>query len=114
MEICHANDARAVTPDPKITAALNSVSEKELREIVEAIAIPRHYEKEAESNRRIAAWISAQLQSFGYPTTLEGDYSNVMALPAKTRKTPLVLVGAHYDNVSGTPGADDNASAVAA
>jgi Zn-dependent M28 family amino/carboxypeptidase len=27
---------------------------------------------------------------------------------------PLVVVGAHYDSVPGTPGADDNASAVAA
>jgi Zn-dependent M28 family amino/carboxypeptidase len=29
-------------------------------------------------------------------------------------RLPLVIVGAHYDSVPGSPGADDNASAVAA
>lgn len=33
--------------------------------------------------------------------------------PRADLSSPLVLVGAHYDTVMGTPGADDNASAVA-
>lgn len=32
----------------------------------------------------------------------------------KTRPDEIILVGAHYDTVSGSPGADDNASGVAA
>ncbi|HZQ59899.1 MAG TPA: M20/M25/M40 family metallo-hydrolase [Casimicrobiaceae bacterium] len=35
-------------------------------------------------------------------------------IPGTARDAPLVLVGAHYDTVPGTPGADDNASGVAA
>src|SRR5512142_1137581 len=32
----------------------------------------------------------------------------------RSRKQQIVLVGAHYDSVRGSPGADDNASGVAA
>jgi hypothetical protein len=40
---------------------------------------------------------------------------NVLAQPAAQRaELPLLIVGAHYDTKPGTPGADDNASAVAA
>jgi Zn-dependent M28 family amino/carboxypeptidase len=34
--------------------------------------------------------------------------------PSKTRPEEIVLVGAHYDTVEGSPGADDNASGIAA
>jgi Zn-dependent M28 family amino/carboxypeptidase len=34
--------------------------------------------------------------------------------PGKTRPQEIVLVGAHYDTVEGSPGADDNASGIAA
>jgi Zn-dependent M28 family amino/carboxypeptidase len=37
----------------------------------------------------------------------------VMTRPGTTRADEIVLLGAHYDTVSSTPGADDNASAVA-
>jgi Zn-dependent M28 family amino/carboxypeptidase len=35
-------------------------------------------------------------------------------LPGGSRKDEIVVVGAHYDSVTGTPGANDNASGVAA
>jgi len=35
-------------------------------------------------------------------------------IPSKTRREEVVVVGAHYDSVSGSPGANDNASGVAA
>lgn len=34
--------------------------------------------------------------------------------PGKTKPEEIVLVGAHYDTVEGSPGADDNASGIAA
>jgi Zn-dependent M28 family amino/carboxypeptidase len=37
----------------------------------------------------------------------------VVTLPGTTRPDEIVLVGAHYDTVIGSPGADDNASGVA-
>lgn len=40
--------------------------------------------------------------------------ANIIAeQPGGRRRDEIVIVGAHYDSVSGTPGADDNASAVA-
>ncbi|MCX7635348.1 MAG: M20/M25/M40 family metallo-hydrolase, partial [Syntrophales bacterium] len=42
-------------------------------------------------------------------------FSNIMVtIPGRKFPQEVVLVGAHYDTVAGTPGADDNASAVAA
>ncbi|MBU1745655.1 MAG: M28 family peptidase, partial [Proteobacteria bacterium] len=35
----------------------------------------------------------------------------IVALPGKTHPEDVVVIGAHYDTVAGTPGADDNASA---
>lgn len=43
-----------------------------------------------------------------------GDVANVVAeRPGTARPDEIVIVGAHYDAVDGTPGADDNASGVA-
>lgn len=39
--------------------------------------------------------------------------ANLVAAPAGARDSAYYVVGAHYDTVPGTPGADDNASAVA-
>jgi Zn-dependent M28 family amino/carboxypeptidase len=35
-------------------------------------------------------------------------------IPGATRRDEIVLIGAHYDSVAGSPGADDNASGAAA
>jgi hypothetical protein len=51
------------------------------------------------------------LQDFSYQ---ERVFSNIIVpLTGKTRPEDVVVIGAHYDTVAGTPGADDNASAVA-
>ncbi|MGE3151054.1 MAG: M20/M25/M40 family metallo-hydrolase [Nitrospiraceae bacterium] len=46
---------------------------------------------------------------------LGGTYHNVVAsLPTvRDKKAPPLLIGAHYDTVAGSPGADDNASGLA-
>ena len=38
----------------------------------------------------------------------------IVTLPAAMDDAPILIVGAHYDTVSASPGADDNASGVAA
>jgi len=49
-----------------------------------------------------------EYEAFGTPT------ANLVAFhPDTDLDSPLLLLGAHYDTVMGTPGADDNASAVA-
>jgi hypothetical protein len=65
-------------------------------------------------------YIVSCLKAFGYVPSLQTytysgrKYSNVIA-SRRGAKLPdeTVIIGAHYDTVYGTPGADDNASAVA-
>lgn len=86
-----------------------------LRQIVEEISIPRHFKEEAEANQKTQQFIFDILEGFGYRTfVVNSPYNNVIAIP-KTwdGRESLVLIGAHYDSVPGTPGADDNASALA-
>lgn len=88
-------------------------SPEQLRGWVEALSVPRHFYYESGENRRIALWIRDQLISAGYEVTFHGNTRNVLATP-KGFRGKATLVGAHYDSVPGCPGADDNASAVAA
>jgi hypothetical protein len=119
MLVQHSANATASVPDAAIKRATDAVSASFLREIVDAVAIPRHYEEEPENNRLTAHWITRQLRSYGYETDFQGQYANVIAharriFPSRVPNGACVLVGAHYDSVPGCPGADDNASAVAA
>ena len=108
-----ASLALAKTPLPHIGASLASLREQDLRLWVERLAVPRHFEREQDENRNIALWIAAKLQSWGYRVELQGPWWNIVALP-KSASRSFILVCAHYDSVTGCPGADDNASAVAA
>jgi hypothetical protein len=65
-------------------------------------------------------YILACLESFGYTPELQPyayggkTFSNIIvSIQGKSRSDETVIIGAHYDTVYGTPGADDNASAVA-
>jgi hypothetical protein len=65
-------------------------------------------------------YIVSCLERFGYTPEFQkyshdGQiFSNVIvSIAGKSRPDEIVIVGAHYDTVFGTPGADDNASAVA-
>ena len=68
--------------------------------------------------RQAADYISAELGALGYPVTeqkFSGDrYRNLVAeIEGSARPDEIIVVGAHYDTVLLTPGADDNASGVA-
>lgn len=98
---------------PEIVNLMSSVSTAELRAWVERLSVPRHFLAEPDENERAALWIASLLQKWGYDVHLQGHWRNVVAFPKKIIG-PITLVGAHYDSVGGCPGADDNASAVAA
>lgn len=83
-----------------------------LRGWVERLAVPRHRLAEARANRRTGALLGASFERLGLRVVEQGRYANVVALPAGSG--PVRLVAAHFDSVPGTPGADDNASGVAA
>lgn len=93
-----------------------------LREHVHALAVdigPRTPSR-PDSLVRATNYIHSIFDDTGLSMT-EQDYqyygqrvTNVLATaPANTRASAYYVVGAHYDTVPGTPGADDNASAVA-
>jgi Zn-dependent M28 family amino/carboxypeptidase len=70
------------------------------------------------SLERAAAWIEEELQAAGYRTrrfSFEVRRRTVANVEAElSGSNEVVVVGAHYDSVPGSPGADDNASGVAA
>src|SRR6186997_1079251 len=84
-----------------------------LRNWVEEMSVPRHFHFESNENRRIALWLHRTLADWGYEVSFRGQSRNVIATPPGL-KGSVLLVGAHYDSAPGCPGADDNASAVAA
>jgi len=74
----------------------------------------------ATPERRQAArtYLSDQLSSIGLATTLDdyGQGANVVAELASTTDgaTEWIVIGAHFDSEGGSPGANDNATGVAA
>lgn len=93
---------------------------------------PRHSGEDAESHREAAEYVAVQLkdagcsvemQRFTVPSEPESRPGlNIVGTlsPDATREYPnagsrdsTLLIGAHYDTVHGSPGADDNASGVA-
>jgi len=66
------------------------------------------------------AYITRRFEELGYDIRLETysaegkNVSNIeVALVGHEKPDDIIVVGAHYDSAPGTPGADDNASAVA-
>jgi len=88
-----------------------------------ASRLRRHVETLAKTERNTdldtpARYITATLISYGLKPTFQSfpsggrTVSNVEISPPGSNS--FIVVGAHYDTVPGSPGADDNASAVAA
>jgi Zn-dependent M28 family amino/carboxypeptidase len=96
-----------------------------LKEWVEymALEIGRRPATRPDLLRKAAERISKQFQSLGYRVTEQAVpyrrtfHTNVIASPQDENNPDpsrkLLVVGAHYDTVSRSPGADDNASGVA-
>lgn len=63
-----------------------------------------------------AGYIAAQLEAYGYTVQSDpiDDSENLIAeLAGTTNPSSIFVVGAHFDTVPGSPGADDDASGVA-
>ena len=112
MKVLSTSNATAGVVDPDVAELLKSVSPDWLREVVTRIAVPRQATEQSAANAETAAWIESQLRQFGYETFRQGQHDNVVT--RFNRQKPVTIVAAHYDSVPQTPGADDNASAVAA
>ncbi len=114
MRLFDSTQAPTGIPDPRIAAMLADVREERLREIVEAIAIPRHFSAHFEQNQWTEEWLCQQLEAAGYTAASQGKHCNIVARPPDALPGRTMMIGAHYDSVADSPGADDNASAVAA
>lgn len=110
------------------------VSRGNLRAAIDVLADPALHGRAAGSdeNRRVAKWIADQFAAYGLPPASGTDHcvafdrgnvkdQNVVAYLRRNEdvNAPVVLIGAHYDaqgqrEADVYPGADDNASGVAA
>jgi Zn-dependent M28 family amino/carboxypeptidase len=67
----------------------------------------------------VESYIEKEFRSFGLAVESDSftywgrSYRNIVASTAPDQKGPLIVLGAHFDSVEGSPGADDNASGVA-
>lgn len=110
----HRVELRATVPtggDPIDAAA--SIEVNDLRDLVRTIAKPRHRIAQPRANRAVRDFIAQRLREDGYDVSIQGEFENVVAVPSGVAG-PWTLIGAHYDSVELSPGADDNASGVAA
>jgi aminopeptidase YwaD len=88
---------------------------------LEALVGERHPDTSPRGLRRAAHYLSTQFSKAGWASSSQlvrawgKVYRNVVAArnpdwPGDGKELPPLLIGAHYDTVSGSPGADDNAS----
>lgn len=77
---------------------------------MELLSIIRKLEGKANSDRRIV--IERYVQQWKLPYHIQ-NYSTGTNLIIKSEKQPFIGIGSHYDAVTGSPGANDNGSAMA-
>ena len=103
------------SPDKQLTDELK----RDIHALSQTIGPRRH--GHADSLERTVAYITQQLQNADLPYTrhvyqaLDTEFVNLV-VEHRGERDPrqVIVVGAHYDTVAGSPGADDNASGVAA
>ncbi len=108
MKLTDSQNKPAGRRDLQVQKKIEEVNTLRLKDAVRWISVPRHISQKA--NAEIREEIRLHLEASGFKTEVQGRFANVVAFP---NRLPTRLVGAHYDSVPGTPGADDNGSAVA-
>lgn len=100
------SEHNASVVDPQLDMA------KVLRKDVEFIAHNRNIFANPADNKAIANYLLSRVEPYCDYAFLDGKYNNVVAGWGKLNEETLVI-GGHYDSPAGSPGADDNGSAVA-
>ena len=104
----------AVAASDEFTQSIPTVDETRLRDYVNDLAYRRF---EAVDRDRARTYITDTLSDLGWEPQLEtfdnGGINIVAEQPGTTTDGGTLLIGAHYDTVRDSPGADDNATAVA-
>lgn len=111
-----ASDRQAVD----VAALVAQVDSNRLRNLVQQYAIPRHYTAQTSSLSAVRDSLHQQLQRLQLPVKRhEFTFNNVACANVLARQSghrndsSIWIVDAHFDGVSNSPGADDNASGVA-
>jgi hypothetical protein len=113
VKIASSKNRARGAPDASVARVLADVSTDQLRAFVEMLAFRRHYFAQNRANRKARDLLLKLVKGFGYEPILQGSYDNIVMKSPGSKDGPFMLLGAHYDSMPGTPGADDNASAVA-
>ena len=119
---------RLVVPRAKSTGA-DAVSADHaaivgyLSEVLDTLALkigPRHALYRYEALDRAMLYLRGELQAAGYEVEQQlfvvdhNEVSNlIVEIPGTTRADEIVVVGAHYDTIPDSPGANDNGTGVA-
>ena len=90
-----------------------------LKRHVETIASTEHNAVTAALYEQAAAYIEQSLARAGYPVRSQsfawgGGVARNLEVVIAGAKRDAIVIGAHYDSVAGSPGANDNGSGVAA
>jgi hypothetical protein len=94
-----------------ITGLLAAISQNDLREVVERISVPRPTgTPENQAVRRYVVELFSETEVGRHGVKVDEAGNVVVGEPRRAK----ILIGAHYDSIPGTPGADDNASGVSA
>jgi len=113
----------ALPTDQSLEALNLAVDPERLMSHVNAISEPRFLESD---KAFVRDYITQQLDSYGLTTTEQiynhpetGDFETgglniITELPGSDATAGTFVLGAHYDTHQGSPGADDNGSAIAA
>lgn len=100
---------KVIRSNPSTAPRIKSYGPDKMRGIVEFLSFERVFN--SLGNERARNLIIEEFSKiFGEHPKVVGDTKNVVFGDPLTAK---IVVGAHYDSVAGTPGADDNASALA-
>jgi hypothetical protein len=123
--VLSAEDSSAAPPAqaPDIGAIVASVEQQSIEEHIDHLSNtigPRSAFAQPEALQAAADYVEDELTALGYAVTLDpvthegATFPNVVGVHEGTTCPERVfVVGAHYDSVAATPGADDNASGVA-
>jgi aminopeptidase YwaD len=123
LAACREQPEPPPAPPPQVRLQGEAIDLRQAMAHLRALAAgPRPTGSPAEA--RAAAYVEKVLAAAGYQVELQpvplpggGESANVVALPSGPEFDPAMdrylLVGAHYDTVVGSPGANDNASGVA-
>jgi acetylornithine deacetylase/succinyl-diaminopimelate desuccinylase-like protein len=112
----HRGPLPPLTPEEAVLA-------QSLARHIATIAAREHNVAHYEELEKVARYIEATLASFGYLVGRQEFLTDgkpvrnieVAVEPARASADPeVIVVGAHYDSVFGSPGANDNASGAAA